>query len=216
MYPSTLWIGLEVYSCGARPFWGLKFLILVRFVHLVDLCRLFDLSWVCPLCGHESWSLAGSVHLVGLCKFFTLVGFVHFVDMNFDFPWGPSTLWIYVGFLTLVGSVHFVDKNLNPPWGPSALWTYVSFDPCWVRPLCGQESWSSVGSVHLVDLCKFFYPCWVRPLCGQKSWSLVGSVHLVDLCRFFTLVESVHFMDKNLDPLWGPSTLWTYVEVLPI
>ena len=167
MYPSTLWIGLKVYSCGARPFWGLKFLILVRSVHLVDLCRLFDLSWVCPLCGHESWSLAGSVHLVGLCKFFTLVGSVHFVDMNFDFPWGPSTLWIYVSFLTLVGSIHFVDKNLNPPWGPSTLWTYVSFDPCWVRLLYGQESWSPAGSVHLMGLRKFF--------------TLVGSVHFVDM-----------------------------------
>ena len=138
MYPSTLWFGLIVYSCGARPFWGLKFLTLVGSVHLVDLCRLFDLSWVCPLCGHESWSLAGSIHLVGLCKLFTLVGSVHFVDMNFD-----------------------------PPWGPSTLWTYVSFDPCWVRLLCGQESWSPARSVHLMGLRKFF--------------TLVGSVHFVDM-----------------------------------
>ena len=126
MYPSTLWFGLIVYSCGARPFWGLKFLTLVGSVHLVDLCmsltlvgsvqlcRLFGLSWVRPLCGHESWppwgpstlwtyvsfdpcwvrllcgqeswSPAGSVHLMGLRKFFTLVGSVHFVDMNFDPP----------------------------------------------------------------------------------------------------------------------------------
>ena len=149
MYPSTLWFGLIVYSCGARPFWGLKFLTLVGSVHLVDLCmsltlvgsvqlcRLFGLSWVRPLCGHESWSLAGSVHLVGLCKFFTLVGSVHFVDMNFDFPWGLSTLWIYVSFLTLVGSVHLVDLcKFWPLLGSSTLWTRILILRG-VRPPCG-------------------------------------------------------------------------------
>ena len=44
----------------------------------------------------------------------------------------------------------------------------------------------------------------------------MGSVHLVDLCKFLTLVGSVHFVDKNLDPSWGPPSLWTYVEVLPV
>ena len=158
------------------------FLTLVGSVHFLDLCRLFDLSWVRPLCGHESWSLVGSVHLVDLCMFLTLVGFVHFLDLCtlFDHSWvrplcGHES-WSLAGSIhlvglckpfTLVGSVHFVDMNFDPPWGPSTLWTYVSFDPCWVRLLCGQESWSPAGSVHLMGLRKFF--------------TLVGSVHFVDM-----------------------------------
>ena len=44
----------------------------------------------------------------------------------------------------------------------------------------------------------------------------MGSVHFVDLFKFFTLVESVHVVDWGLDPPWGPSTLWTYLSFLPL
>ena len=59
----------------------------------------FDPRGVRPLCG---------------LKFFTLVGSVHFVDMNLNSLRGPSILWTYVGCLTLIGFVHFVDMNLDP------------------------------------------------------------------------------------------------------
>ena len=40
------------------------------------------------------------------------------------------------------------------------------------------------------------------------------SVYFVDLCKFLALVGSVLFVDFGLDPLWGPSTLWTRVLIL--
>ena len=43
----------------------------------------------------------------------------------------------------------------------------------------------------------------VRPLCGLKF-------------KFLTLVGSVHVVDWSLDPLWGSSTLWTYLSFLPL
>ena len=43
----------------------------------------------------------------------------------------------------------------------------------------------------------------VRPLCGLKF-------------KFLTLVGFVHVVDWSLDPLWGPSTLWTYLSFLPL
>ena len=169
-----------------RPLCGHESWLLSGSFHFVDLCKIFYPCWVRPLCGHEFWSPVGSVHFLDLCKFLTLVGSVHFVDKNLYPPWSPSTLWTHVSFLTLVGSVHFVDKNLDPLQGSSTLCSYVNFLPLLGPSTLWTWIWSPVGFVHLVDLCKFFYPCWVRPLFGQESW-----------------------------PPWGPSTLWTYVSFDP-
>ena len=87
-------------------------------------------------------------------------------------------------FRPFVDFVNFVGWGLDISWDPSTL---NKFDPCRVRPCCGL--WS----------CPF-----------------VGSVHFVDLFKFFTLVGSVHVVDYGLDPSWGPSTLWTYLSFLPL
>ena len=159
----------------------------------------------------------GSVHLLDYVS-------VHLVDGSNSVPsWGPSTLWtvkylnlmgfvLFVDFvkqLALVGSVHFMDwiliphgvrplcgfsQTVNPRGGLSALWTWIlilhvvcplcrlsqTVNPCGVRPLCGLSQTINTRGV--------------RPLCGHEFWSLVGSVH---------------FVDMNFDPSWGPSTLWT-------
>ena len=138
MYPSILWIGLIVYSCGSRQFWGLEFLTLVRSVHLVDLCMFFNPNWIRPF----FWTYVGCL---------TLVGSVHFVDANLDSFRGPFTLWTYVKFFTLVGSVHCVDMNFDPSWGPSTFWTYVSF-------------WPLLGPFTL--WIRILIPRGVRPPCG--------------------------------------------------
>ena len=37
----------------------------------------------------------------------------------------------------------------------------------------------------------------------------------MDLCKFLTLTGSVHFVDMNLDPSRGSSTVWINVKVYP-
>ena len=126
----------------------------------------------------------------------------------------------------------FCGHEFGPSCGPSTLWTYVG-------------CLTLVGSVHFVDLYRFFtlvgsvhfvdmnfiplrgsstvwinvkvYPYRVCPICGLIMFlTLVRSVHFVDLRKGFTLIGSVHFVDLcRIFPLWGTSSFRTSLVVKP-
>ena len=118
-----------------------------------------------------------------------------------------------------------MDWNFDPSWSVT-LWTWF-LTICWVCPLYGFRSWPFVEFVHVVDLSVAL--CWVRPSCGLEYWPFVGSIHFVDLsidpllgpstlwtCLMILVIGSVHIVDCSLDLLWGLSTLWTCLMILVI
>ena len=58
----------------------------------------------------------------------------------------------------------------------------------------------------------FLTICWVGPLYGFRSWPFVESVHVVDLSIALCWVRPS--CGLSIDPLLGPSTLWTYLMAL--
>ena len=110
----------------------------------------------------------------------------------------------------------------------STLWTGLTVAPSWVRPLCGYEYWSLMGSVHFMDLVKQLTLVGVLLVCGREFWSLVGSILFVDFVKQLTLVGFVHFVDwiliphgvrplcgfsQTINPRGGPSSLWTWILI---
>ena len=129
-------------------------------VHLLDYVsvHLVDGSNSVPSWGPSTlWTvkylnLMGSVLFVDFVKQLALVGSIHFMN------------WILIphGVRPLCG----FSQTVNPRGGLFALWTWILI-PRVVHPLCG--------------LSQIVNPRGVRPLCGHEFWSLVGSVHFVDL-----------------------------------
>ena len=80
-----------------------------------------------------------------------------------------------------MGSVHIVDMKLIP---------YA------VRPLCGLcQTVNPRGVRPLCGFCQIVNPRGVRPLCG--------------LCQTVNPHGVRPLCGHEIDPLWGPSTLWS-------